>query len=158
MSNIYLYLTEELYGYQEKMTASSGLYKNNKIEILQKAIITHTNKHTHTYIHTYIYIHILQPWSYYSKTVVILLFLADWFFFIIISWQYCKYNAQYSNNNGRFIVLILLINTPWLNYYYICYYNKTMFRKHFWTCNLITKMKIMVRPIHNVACNQQMTC
>ncbi len=67
---------------------NSGLYKNN-IEILQKAIIAHTNKHTHilytvyiycVYIYIYIYInktliYIYKTQSYYSKTVADLFIL-----------------------------------------------------------------------------------
>ncbi len=109
VSNIYLYLTEDLDVYQEKMTARARVVspqeKHNRNIKKSNNYITDTNKHTH------------------YNTAVILLFLADLYSFTVA----CKYKAQYSQENGTFIV-VTTTKILWLNY---GYYSKTMVRKHF---------------------------
>ncbi len=78
VSNIYLYLTEDLDVYQEKMTARARVVvstrKHNRNITKINNYITDTNKHTH------------------YNTAITLLFLADWNSFTVS----CKYKAQYS--------------------------------------------------------------
>ncbi len=96
VSNIYLYLTEDLDVYQEKMTARARVVslqeKHNRNIKKKKYYITDTNKHTH------------------YNTAVILLFLADLYSFTVA----CKYKAQYSQENGNVTFIVVTLQ---LKYY-----------------------------------------